>query len=83
MPSVSRVMPIDVRVNPRRLCGSGCCGVILYGIMRNQSGFCMVVTVSSKPPVKNIEPMVARKYPTVSLCLDSSAFSCRCSLRSM
>jgi hypothetical protein len=27
--------------------------------------------------------MVARKYPTVSLCLDSSAFSCKCSLRSM
>lgn len=61
MSSVNKVMPIDVSVNPRRLCGSGCSGAILYGIMRNQSGSCMVVMVSSKPPVKSIESMVARK----------------------
>jgi len=54
-------MPIDVSVKPNRLCGSGLSGVILYGIMRNQSGFWMVVTVSISPLVKNIEPMVVRK----------------------
>ena len=55
----------------------------MYGIIRNQFGFSPFVRVMIWPPTKNIEPMVVTKYPTVSLCLDSSAFSWRYSLKSI
>jgi len=38
-------------------------------------GFSTVMTVSRRPPMKNIEPIMVIRYPIVSLCLDSSAYS--------
>jgi hypothetical protein len=60
------------------------CGVLSgKGIIKNHSGFSTVIMVSSNPPIRNMEPITVRKYPTVSLCLDSSAFSCRYSLKNI
>lgn len=33
--------------------------------------------------MKNIEPIMVTRYPTVSLCLDSSAFSCEYSIKAL
>lgn len=33
--------------------------------------------------MKKIDPIMAMRYPTISLCLDSSAFSCKYSLKSI
>lgn len=79
-PKQSKTRPIDVNDNPKRLYG---CDVKWYGIIRNYSGFSTFITVSSNPPTKNIEPITIIKYLTVSLCLDSSAFSCKYSLKNI
>lgn len=47
---------------------------------RSQLGFCVVVTVIKVPPAKNMVPVIMIRQAIVSLCLDSSAFSCRYSL---
>jgi len=80
IPTKSRTRPATVNDRPRRLTG---CHVKLYGIMRNHAGFSVFARVISSPPTKYIEPAVIMKYPTVSLCLDSSAFSCKYSLKSI
>jgi len=80
IPKQSKTRPMDVKDRPKRLYG---CGVKWYGIIRNYSGLSTVTTVSSNPPIKNIDPITVIKYPTVSLCLDSSAFSCKYSLKNI
>jgi len=80
MPRIRSTMPASVRDKPRRLYGWG---VKWYGIIRNHSGFSTVITVSRRPPTKSIAPIMVIRYPMVSLCLDSSAFSWRYSLKSI
>jgi len=74
IPKANRTSPTKLKARPTRLL---IFPVILYGINRNHLGFSDRTTVSMVHPMKNIEPIMIIRYPMVSLCLDSSAFSWR------
>lgn len=46
-------------------------------LLGNYSRFSTNITISSRRPTKNMEPIAIRKSPNVSLSLDFPVFSCR------